>query len=209
MRKRCIPLAGLSLGVLLALTLPFHSTGKPTAPAPLDHTTAVALHVARYSQRTESHEGRHDLVKDTVRTTTTATGKTIIEQVGEASFYGPGFHGRPTASGTRFNRRGLTAAHPTLPLGTRARVTNLASGKSVSVRITDRGPYAKGRDLDLSQAAAAKVGLTQKNGEVPVKIEAALPPPAAQSKIAAAAHGPPTPRKLSPGSGGRHPQEKR
>ena len=207
MRKRCISPAGLILGVLLALALPFHSTGKPTAPAPLDPTTAVALHVARHSQRMEPHEGRHDLVKDTVRTTTTATGKKIIEQVGEASFYGTGFHGRLTASGTRFNRRGLTTAHPTLPLGTRARVTNLSSGKSVSVRITDRGPYAKGRDLDLSQAAAAKIGLTPQNGEVPVKIEAALPP-AAQSKVPAAAHGPPTPSKMSPGSGGRHPQEK-
>ena len=109
--------------------------------------STVALHVARYSQRTEQQEGRHDLVKDAVRVKTTAKGKRVIEQLGEASFYGTGFHGRPTASGTRFNRHGLTAAHPTLPLGTRARVTNLRSGQSVRVRITDRGPYAKGRDL--------------------------------------------------------------
>jgi len=140
--------------------------------------------MARYSQRTEKEEGCHDLVKDAVRVKTTANGKRIIEQVGETSFYGRGFHGQPTASGTRFNRYGLTAAHPTLPLGTRARVTNLRSGQSVRVRITDRGPFAKGRDLDLSQAAAATIGLTQQNGEVPVKIEATLPP-AAQRKTAA------------------------
>jgi rare lipoprotein A len=67
-----------------------------------------------------------------------------------------------------------------LPLGTRARVTNLESGQTVRVQITDRGPYAKGRDLDLSQAAAAKIGLTQQNGEVSVKIEATLRPPEEQ-----------------------------
>ena len=186
MRHKNTLLGVVSLGVLLATALSFPSKRTPTAPTQ-DRTTTVALHVARYSQRTEPQEGRHDLVKDAVRVKTTATGKKVIEQVGEASFYGTGFHDRPTASGTRFNRRGLTAAHPTLPLGTRARVTNLRSGQSGRVRITDRGPYAKGRDLDLSEAAAATIGLTQKNGAVPVKIEATLPPPAAQRKTAAVA----------------------
>ena len=95
-----------------------------------------------------------------------------------------------------------------MPLGTRAQVTNLESGKTVRVQITDRGPYAKGRDLDLSQAAAARIGLTQKNGEAPVKIEATLPPPEEQRKIAAAALGPPSSRKTSPQRGARPPQEK-
>ena len=207
MRQRRIILGVLGLGVLLATVTPFHNKGKTKAHVPLDRTTAVALQVARVSQRTEKQEGHHDLVKDSVRTKTTATGKKVIEQVGEASFYGKGFHGRPTASGTQFNRHGLTAAHPTLPLGTRAQVTNLTSGQSVSVRITDRGPYARGRDLDLSQAAAARIGLTHTNGEVPVKIEATLPPAAEQRKTAAA-HGPPAPSTPTSVSGRRHPQGK-
>ena len=128
MRQKRIILSVLGLGILLATVTSFLSKGKTTEYALLDRTTAVALHVASYSKRTEQQEGRHDLVKDAVRTKTTVNGKKVIEQVGEASFYGTGFHGRLTASGTRFNRHGLTAAHPTLPLGTRAQVTNLESG---------------------------------------------------------------------------------
>ena len=101
----------------------------------------------------------------------------------------------------------MTAAHPTLPLGTRAQVTNLNSGQSVRVQITDRGPYAKGRDLDLSQAAAATIGLTQQNGEVPVKIEATLPP-AEPRKAAALPQRLPAARKPFFESGGRRPQGK-
>ena len=206
MRHKNTLLGVVSLGVLVATVLSFPSKRKPTAPTQ-DRTTTGALHVARYSQRTEKQEGRHDLVKDAVRVKTTAKGEKVIEQVGEASFYGTGLHGRPTASGTRFNRHGLTAAHPTLPLGTRARVTNLESGQTVSVQITDRGPYARGRDLDLSQAAAATIGLTQKDGEAPVKIEATLPPPEVKRKIAAV-QGPTFPREMSQGSGGRRPRGK-
>jgi rare lipoprotein A len=95
-----------------------------------------------------------------------------------------------------------------LPLGTRAQVTNLNSGQSVRVQITDRGPYAKGRDLDLSQAAAATIGLTQQNGEVPVKIEATLPPPAEPRKAAAVPQRLPAARKPFFESGGRRPQGK-
>ena len=197
----------MSLGVLVATLLSFPSKPKPAVPTQ-DRTTTVAFHVTRYSQRTEQQESRHDLVKDAVRVKTTATGKKVIEQVGEASFYGTGLHGRTTASGTRFNLHGLTAAHPTLPLGTRAQVTNLNSGQSVRVQITDRGPYAKGRDLDLSQAAAATIGLTHQNGEVPVKIEATLPPPAELRKTAAVTRRLPAARKPLPESGGRRPQEK-
>jgi rare lipoprotein A len=89
-----------------------------------------------------------------------------------------------------------------LPLGTRAQVTNLQSGQTVRVQIMDRGPYTKGRDLDLSQAAAAKIGLTQKNGEVPVKIEATLPPPEEQRKIVAA-QGQASSREMSQERDGR------
>jgi rare lipoprotein A len=93
-----------------------------------------------------------------------------IEQVGTASWYGPGFQGRETASGETFNQNALTAAHRSLPLGSTAVVTNLATGKSVQVKINDRGPYVKGRKIDLSHAAAQKIGL--KKGVAKVKITA-------------------------------------
>jgi rare lipoprotein A len=101
-------------------------------------------------------------------------GKPATIQVGMASWYGPGFHGQETASGEPFNQHALTAAHRTLPLGTKAKVTNLATGQSVIVKINDRGPYVPGRHLDLSQAAAQQIGLT-KTGVAKVKIEAKTP----------------------------------
>lgn len=70
-----------------------------------------------------------------------------------ASWYGPGFHGRLTANGERYNMYALTAAHKTLPFGTEVKVTNMKNGKAVVVRINDRGPYTKGRIIDLSKAA--------------------------------------------------------
>jgi rare lipoprotein A (peptidoglycan hydrolase) len=93
-----------------------------------------------------------------------------VKQVGNASWYGPAQDGKETASGETFDQKKLTAAHPTLPLGTKAVVTNLETGKSVEVTINDRGPYAKGRKIDLSKAAAQKIGMTKK-GVAKVKIE--------------------------------------
>ncbi len=75
-------------------------------------------------------------------------------EIGPASWYGEAHHGLPTASGEPFDMHDLTAAHPTLPLGTRVRVTNLANARSVVVRVNDRGPFIPGRILDLSYAAA-------------------------------------------------------
>jgi rare lipoprotein A len=86
------------------------------------------------------------------------SGKTI--QSGRASWYGPGFHGRRTASGETFNTNALTAAHRTLPFGTRVRVVNKRTGRSVVVRINDRGPYAHGRVIDLSRASAQAIGIS-------------------------------------------------
>lgn len=80
-------------------------------------------------------------------------------QAGMASWYGPGFHGRRTASGERFNQHALTAAHPKLPFGTRIRVVNERTGRSVVVRINDRGPFAHGRIIDLSRGSAQALGM--------------------------------------------------
>jgi len=91
-------------------------------------------------------------------------------QVGSASWYGREYHGRPTASGERFNMRALTAAHQTLPLGTRVKVTNLENGRAVVVRINDRGPFLKGRIIDLSYGAARRLGMVE-DGVVKVGLQ--------------------------------------
>lgn len=89
---------------------------------------------------------------------------------GIASFYADRFHGRRTASGERFDNRAFTAAHRTLPFGSRVRVTNPATGASVIVRITDRGPFTHNRTIDVSRAAAEQLGLVRA-GHGPVVLE--------------------------------------
>ena len=89
---------------------------------------------------------------------------------GMASWYGPGFHGRRSANGERYNQNNLTAAHRSLPFGTKVKVTNVRTGRSVVVRITDRGPHVRGRIIDLSAAAARIVGVMQ-SGVAPVQVE--------------------------------------
>lgn len=93
---------------------------------------------------------------------------------GVASWYGPGFHGRLTANGERFNQNALTAAHKTLPFGTRVLVENPRTGKQVVVRINDRGPFIKGRVIDLSKAAAQALDMVQR-GHDPVVLREVLP----------------------------------
>lgn len=82
-----------------------------------------------------------------------------VDEFGTASWYGPRFHGKKTANGEVFNQNKLTAAHRTLPLGTTVEVTNVTNGKSVEVKINDRGPYVTGRVIDLSRAAAIRLGM--------------------------------------------------
>ena len=88
---------------------------------------------------------------------------------GKASWYGPGFHGRLTANGERYNQNAMTAAHRYLKFGTKVKVTNLNNGRSVVVRINDRGPFAKGRVIDLSAAAARSLNMIH-SGVVPVEV---------------------------------------
>lgn len=89
-----------------------------------------------------------------------------------ASWYGVNHQGRPTANGEKFDRQALTAAHRSLPFGTVVRITNLANGKQVLVRINDRGPFYRGRALDLSEAAARRLDMLQ-HGLAWVSIEIA------------------------------------
>ena len=99
-----------------------------------------------------------------------APSKLIQVVQGAASWYGPGFYGRTTANGERFRKGTLTAAHRTLPFGTKVRVTNLSNGRSVVVRINDRGPFKYHRVIDLAHGAASQLKMMQA-GEVPVKLE--------------------------------------
>ncbi len=89
---------------------------------------------------------------------------------GEASFYGPGFYGNRTANGEIYRLGTMTAAHRSLPFGTRVRVENLNNGKSVTVRINDRGPFVGGRIIDLSETAAEAIGM-KSSGIAPVRIQ--------------------------------------
>jgi rare lipoprotein A len=99
-----------------------------------------------------------------------STGTVRLQITGQASWYGPGFDGGRTANGESFNQYAMTAAHKTLPFGTQVRVTNLNNGRSVVVRINDRGPYAGGRVLDLSKGAATQIGVIS-SGVAPVRID--------------------------------------
>jgi len=98
-----------------------------------------------------------------------STGKGWVE-TGEASWYGGKFHGRQTASGEIYDMHGISAAHKTLPLGTRVRVTNLSNDRQLIVRVNDRGPFIKGRIIDCSREAARQLGFLDA-GVTRVKIE--------------------------------------
>lgn len=109
-------------------------------------------------------------------------------QEGIASWYGTDFDGRRTASGERYNMYAMTAAHKTLPLGTEVLVTHRETGRKVKVRINDRGPFVAGRIIDLSYAAAHKLG-SAVAGTAPVIVEARLPASAASPAAGGAAAG--------------------
>ncbi len=120
-------------------------------------------------------KSRHSTyIPPSTETTTDGTAKAPVEVVstfeGTASWYGPKFHGKKTASGEIFDMYELTAAHKSLPMGTKCVVTNLSNDKSVIVRINDRGPFAKERVIDLSYASAKVIGMIH-SGTIRVKVE--------------------------------------
>jgi rare lipoprotein A len=125
-------------------------------PATADVVPAAAASAAPFA---EAGTGHPDLA-----------ATRVVDQVGLASWYGNQEQGRLTASGQRFDPRKLTAAHRTLPLDTKVKVTNLENGKSVEVKVNDRGPYIPGRVLDLSTEAAKLLGM-EKEGLALVRIE--------------------------------------
>jgi rare lipoprotein A len=104
------------------------------------------------------------------------------DRIGQASWYGSRYQGRTTASGEQFDMNALTAAHRRLPFGTHVRVTNLANKRSVVVRINDRGPYARGRLIDLSRRGAELLGFEHR-GVARVRVEALLTRESIQSSL--------------------------
>ena len=104
------------------------------------------------------------------------TGKPIKAWTTTASWYGPGFDGRPTASGQIYNMNAATAAHPWLPLGSLIRVVNLSTGESQLARINDRGPYMGDRELDVSYMVASRLSMLEP-GTASVRIELLEQPP--------------------------------
>ena len=103
-------------------------------------------------------------------TATSAQQERAFEQSGKASYYARKFHGRTTASGERYNEKAMTAAHRTLPFGAKVEVQDLKSGRKILVRINDRGPFVKGRIIDLTRAAFDRIGNLD-SGLIKVKIQ--------------------------------------
>jgi rare lipoprotein A len=133
-------------------------TGNPSSDKPPTHTLPREIPpIAKVPSSPETEQAPPATSQPTMET-------------GVASWYGPKFHGKLTASGEVFNQEKFTAAHQTLPWGSRVKVTNLANGKSVDVRINDRGPFGKGRIIDLSRAAARALGMVGR-GLTTVRVE--------------------------------------
>jgi len=121
--------------------------------------SVVSLGAAQGPISSGSGSPQKVILKPQVASPAPKRGQTKAYEIGTASWYGTSFHGRPTASGEPYNMFDLTAAHPSLPLGTHVRVTNLRNGRAVVVRINDRGPAVPGRIIDLSYSAARVLDL--------------------------------------------------
>ena len=153
----------LSALFVAALTLPGtagHSEERELTPVTDTHFQASFAEFAPLPDAPAPGAEAVDL--DTFDPPIEAEPATTALGSGIASYYGRRFHGRRTASGERFDMNAMTAAHKTLPFGSLVEVTNPNTGKSVTVRINDRGPYAHGRLIDLSRAAAEQIGLVSR-----------------------------------------------
>lgn len=159
--SRCSKVLGsLAFAMAVSMALPVHA--EPSAGATLlgevtDSVGGPAIPAEAFDALMEGAAAMVDSVM-TVGGAGDSTPSTEIDR-GKVSWYGGRFHGRRTASGEKFNMHELTAAHKTLPFGTRVKVRDLASGREVEVRINDRGPHVRGRIIDLSRAAAMALGV--------------------------------------------------
>ncbi len=168
-RSRCVWLVPLVVAGLLAgcATAPNDmSSLPPTSTAP-----AAAADAPAKATTTAGRDRHPELAR-------AALPQTVLLEVGEASWYGEAFAGRPTASGEPFDPEALTAAHPELPFGTEVTVVNLDNGRHVEVVINDRGPFIADRIIDLSEAAARLLGFLR-DGIAQVRILASGSPDSA------------------------------
>ncbi|WP_250516107.1 septal ring lytic transglycosylase RlpA family protein [Caballeronia sp. INDeC2] len=141
--------------------------GHPHAPSKETSTPSIMAESVRIADSTRT-QASHSLDGEPLDYRSARTK--AVPNIGWASYYSNKFHGRRTASGERYDMHAFTAAHRTLPLGSYARVSNLAKTRSIVVRINDRGPFVKGRMIDLSFAAAVELGL-QRTGSAQVILE--------------------------------------
>jgi rare lipoprotein A len=154
------------LGILLGLAMIAALIQATTSAESAETEKAPAADHAAAKQNAQTHVAGHGARRQSGK----RTPPRRHAEIGVASWYGHEWHGRRTASGERFRSEEMTAAHPTLPLHSRALVTNLANGESVAVRITDRGPHTKGRIIDVSHSAAERLGMLA-TGVARVKVE--------------------------------------
>ena len=144
---------------------------KRAARAALDRVAAAHQDSVTAANRDAARRAAQTVVENRMTEDAREAARSVRRLgTGEASYYGPGFAGRPTANGERFKPSEMTAAHRTLPFGTKLRVTNTGNGKSVVVRVNDRGPYAHNRVIDLSQGAAQRIGMLH-SGTAQVRLE--------------------------------------
>ena len=179
-RASTLTRAGLAAAAAILLALPAQASAPATAGLDIAATSEAVVQPLSPQARFESSFARFDALPAAPQPRGNVVDLAEIEPPveieepapepgtgrsiggGVASYYGAKFHGRRTASGERFDMNALTAAHKRLPFGSKVRVTNPSNGKSVVVRINDRGPYAHGRTIDLSKAAAQQIGIVSR-----------------------------------------------
>ena len=154
-------LLAAALGLLAGcMTSPLSSSGSSASTSASNSATSQVLKSAAVPGALTPPDVSDSLNNSFDISQNPAGGPSLREvERGQASFYGPSFHGRRTASGERYDQHALTAAHKTLPFGTLVRVRSLVTGKEVDVRVTDRGPFTRGRIIDVSRAAAEALGM--------------------------------------------------
>ncbi|MBS1813349.1 MAG: septal ring lytic transglycosylase RlpA family protein [Acidobacteria bacterium] len=149
---------------------PLQTSSRRYSPPPIQTTQRAPAHVPKRPQIIDPSEDSNPGANSASRYDGIDTGRVSSTEIGLASWYGPPYHNRRGANGEIYDQNAMTAAHRTLPMGTVVRVTNLQTGMSTNVKITDRGPFVQGRIIDLSLAAAKETGL-YRLGVAKVKIE--------------------------------------
>jgi len=151
-------LQALALASLFGLAPLAASAPDPAALSAQPATSAAVIELVPLAPTTEVVAPVSVTEPEIASPAPSAPQETVLGR-GSASYYAAKFDGRPTASGERFDNDAMTAAHRTLPFGSLVRVTNVSTGQSVIVRINDRGPFTRGRTIDVSRAAAEELGL--------------------------------------------------